>query len=86
MMIAWHSSRRRGGILGITFEWWLPDTAAIERTAFQETSTFEKVGGAWLYKEGVIGDPPGREPKEVDEETIVEEEAPATVASGSDQE
>lgn len=33
-----------------------------ERTAFQETSTFERVGGAWLYRNGVIAEPPGREP------------------------
>lgn len=33
-----------------------------ERTAFQETSTFERVGGAWLYRDGVIAEPPGREP------------------------
>ena len=32
-----------------------------ERTAFQETSTFEKLGGAWLYKQGKIEEPPGRE-------------------------
>jgi len=36
-----------------------------ETTAFQETSTFERAGkhvrnGAWLYKEGVIADPPDR--------------------------
>ena len=37
-----------------------------EKTAFMEKSTFEKVGGAWLYKEGEIGDPPGRE-KSTDE-------------------
>ena len=32
-----------------------------ERTAFQETSTFEKIGGVWMYLEGKIEDPPGRE-------------------------
>jgi len=37
-----------------------------EKTAFQETSTFEKIGGAWLYKEGKIEEPPGREPKDDD--------------------
>mmetsp|Transcript_9917 Transcript_9917/g.14613 ORF Transcript_9917/g.14613 Transcript_9917/m.14613 type:complete len:219 (-) Transcript_9917:202-858(-) len=31
-----------------------------ERTSFKETSTFEKIGGVWLYKEGIISDPPGR--------------------------
>jgi uncharacterized protein YchJ len=36
-----------------------------ERTAFMETSLFERAGkhirnGAWLYKSGVISDPPSR--------------------------
>ena len=44
-----------------------------ERTAFMEKSKFEKIGGAWLYKEGEIGDPPGREKKEDDEENVEEE-------------
>jgi SEC-C motif-containing protein len=39
-----------------------------ERTSFQETSTFERVAGAWLYKEGVIADPPGREAADDEEE------------------
>lgn len=35
-------------------------------TSFMETSTFERCGpdvqnNAWLYKEGVVSDPPGRE-------------------------
>lgn len=32
-----------------------------EKTAFQETSTFEKIGDVWMYLEGKIEDPPGRE-------------------------
>ena len=40
-----------------------------ERTAFMETSTFERGGehirgGAWLYRDGEIDLPPGREEKE----------------------
>lgn len=49
-----------------------------ERTAFMETSLFERAGkhirnGAWLYKSGVISDPPSRNeqdgaiPEHVDE-------------------
>ncbi|KAL7455179.1 hypothetical protein ACHAWC_006765 [Mediolabrus comicus] len=51
-----------------------------EKTAFQETSTFERagkniMGGAWLYKEGVIETAPGMpEPKNLDEELKAEEE------------
>lgn len=40
-----------------------------EKTAFQETSTFEKIGGVWMYLEGKIEDPPGRE-----EKTVLEKE------------
>lgn len=37
-----------------------------EKTAFMETSTFERggehlCGGAWLYRSGEIQEPPGRE-------------------------
>lgn len=45
-----------------------------EKTAFMEKSTFEKIGGAWLYKEGEIGDPPGRETAGEDEESEEGEE------------
>ena len=47
-----------------------------EKTAFQETSTFEKIGGVWMYLEGKIEDPPGREEATVDME---EEEADGDV-------
>lgn len=56
-----------------------------EKTAFQETSTFERagkniMGGAWLYKEGVIETAPGMpepetQPKNLDEELKAQEEA-----------
>ena len=50
-----------------------------EKTAFMEKSTFEKIGGAWLYKEGEIGDPPGREKKEDEDENAEDKvEAPPT--------
>lgn len=45
-----------------------------EKTAFMETSTFERAGkhianGAWLYKEGLIETAPGRpEPQEIEAE------------------
>lgn len=48
-----------------------------ERTSFMEASTFERAGtqirnGAWLYKHGVISDPPDRvEP--VKQEVVIEE-------------
>jgi len=55
-----------------------------EKTAFQETSTFERagkniMGGAWLYKEGVIETAPGMPepetaPKNLDEELKAQEE------------
>ncbi|CAB9526976.1 UPF0225 protein [Seminavis robusta] len=46
-----------------------------EKTAFQETSTFEKVGPVWLYREGKIEDPPGRENEtETDGEDVEAEE------------
>lgn len=51
-----------------------------EKTAFMETSTFERAGkhianGAWLYKEGLIETAPGMpEPKEEEEEETAEEE------------
>jgi uncharacterized protein YchJ len=54
-----------------------------EKTAFQETSTFERggkniMGGAWLYKEGIIETAPGMpEPKNLDEELKAEEERAA---------
>ena len=49
-----------------------------EKTAFMETSTFERAGkhianGAWLYKEGFIETAPGM-PQPVDEEEEEEEE------------
>ena len=56
-----------------------------EKTAFQETSTFERagkniMGGAWLYKEGLIETAPGMpepesEPKNLDEELKAQEKA-----------
>lgn len=45
-----------------------------ERTAFQETSVFERVGGAWLYKGGEIGEPPGRKVEEGENEVEEEDE------------
>ena len=51
-----------------------------EKTAFMETSTFERAGqhiagGAWLYKEGVIETAPGMpEPEEEEEESEDAEE------------
>ena len=39
-----------------------------EKTAFMEKSTFEKVGGVWLYKGGEISEPPGREKASTEEE------------------
>ena len=55
-----------------------------EKTAFMEKSTFEKIGGAWLYKEGEIGDPPGREKKEdVGDGDETEEEALKATAEGT---
>lgn len=55
-----------------------------ERTAFMETSTFERGGehvrgGAWLYLNGEIEDPPGRKEKEI--ECTEEEETPVTSES-----
>lgn len=43
-----------------------------ERTAFMETSTFERGGkhirnGAWLYRDGVIETPPGQAKEDSDE-------------------
>lgn len=43
-----------------------------EKTAFMETSTFERAGehihgGAWLYRSGEIEDPPGREEESASE-------------------
>jgi uncharacterized protein YchJ len=45
-----------------------------ERTAFMETSTFERGGdhirdGAWLYRDGEIASPPGRN-EDSDEEEV----------------
>lgn len=51
-----------------------------EKTAFMETSTFERAGkhianGAWLYKEGFIESAPGMpEPKEEEEDENVKSE------------
>lgn len=55
-----------------------------EKTAFQETSTFQRagkniMGGAWLYKEGLIETAPGMPepetaPKNLDEELKAQEE------------
>lgn len=48
-----------------------------ERTSFQETSTFEKIAGAWLYKEGEIVPVPGSEAEAklaADEEDSQEED------------
>jgi len=46
------------------------DRNTMVETAFMETSKFERCGNemqnnAWLYKEGVIADPPGREEQAV---------------------
>lgn len=46
-----------------------------ERTAFMETSTFERGGehvrgGAWLYLTGEIESPPGRKEDESEEEEV----------------
>lgn len=46
-----------------------------ERTAFKETSTFEKSGGAWLYKEGEISDPPGRTTEKEKEDSKTQQAA-----------
>lgn len=60
-----------------------------EKTAFMETSTFERAGkhiqnGAWLYKEGVIETAPGmpepKEEEEGEEETTGEETSAETEA------
>lgn len=53
-----------------------------EKTAFMETSTFERAGkhiagGAWLYKEGVIETAPGMPEPEGDEELDKDGEASA---------
>jgi SEC-C motif-containing protein len=53
-----------------------------ERTSFQETSTFERVAGAWLYKEGVIADPPEREAAS-DEEEVGDDST--TASEGGDE-
>jgi len=56
-----------------------------EKTAFMETSVFERAGkhianGAWLYKEGVIETAPGMpEPKEEEEEEEGDEGVEASV-------
>ena len=49
-----------------------------ERTAFQETSTFERIGGIWLYKSGVIAEPPGRESEQDTTESSSEKEVDVT--------
>jgi len=58
-----------------------------ERTAFMETSTFERGGehirgGAWLYRDGEIENPPGREDDESKSETE-EKETSATTSESS---
>lgn len=44
-----------------------------ERTAFQETSTFEKIGGVWMYLEGDIAEPPDREETLADDVEVNDE-------------
>lgn len=67
-----------------------------EKTAFQETSTFERagkniMGGAWLYKEGLIETAPGMPepeaaPKNLDEELKAQEEGDSGGGSKDEEE
>mmetsp|Transcript_8316 Transcript_8316/g.12758 ORF Transcript_8316/g.12758 Transcript_8316/m.12758 type:complete len:248 (-) Transcript_8316:51-794(-) len=61
-----------------------------EKTAFMETSSFERAGkqirnGAWLYKSGVVEPPPGREDYRIpdDEEASTSEMATEEVSENS---